>query len=77
MGLLDDINRAEKLSSPGSDININRISPVSIDVIDQRHAALQGGNLESQDVDEDPALQEEKFKQILEKTKGLREKLKE
>jgi hypothetical protein len=36
---------------------------------------LQGGKNLEPEVEEDPALQEEKFRQILEKTKGLRDRL--
>ena len=56
---------------------MNRISPNSLNMIDGRHAAIQGGHIEDNIEEEDPALQEEKFKQILEKTKGLRDKLRE
>lgn len=48
-----------------------------MDMIDQRHAALQGNQIDTEAEEEDPALQEEKFRQILEKTKGLRDRLKE
>jgi hypothetical protein len=59
-------------------INLNRISPNSLNMIDGRHAAIQGfGYNEEAIEDEDPAMQEEKFKQILEKTKGLRDRLRE
>lgn len=75
-GILDDINRAE--TGVEQLINVNRVSPtVSMDMIDQRHAALQGNQIDTEAEEEDPALQEEKFRQILEKTKGLRDRLKE
>jgi hypothetical protein len=59
-------------------INLNRISPTSLNLIEGRHAAIQGvGYNEDAIEEEDPAMQEEKFKQILEKTKGLRDRLRE
>jgi hypothetical protein len=62
--LLDQINNAEAMSSQNT--GTVRLSPTSLELIDQRADVIQ------EEPEENPVDQEEKFKEILEKTAGLR-----